>query len=105
MDVRARDDIAELVHRYADAVTTRDVYRWTECWADDATWTLRPGRPVFARADIVALVLSAPSTPGGVVQNVLNGEVRVDGDQASGRWHIQEHLRPVTGEPVLSLAH
>jgi len=105
MDLRARDDIAELVHRYADAVTTRDLDRWTACWADDAIWTLRPGRPAIGRDDIVALLLSALSTLDGVVQNVLNGEVRIDGDRASGRWHIQEHLRRVTGEPVLFLAH
>ena len=27
----------ELVHRYSDGVTRRDVAQWTSCWADDAT--------------------------------------------------------------------
>src|SRR4051794_36482943 len=104
----ARDEIAELVHRYADAVTRRDIPSWTACWASDATWSLRPDRTAVGLDQIVARLHSALASLEGVVQNVLNGSVRVDGPSgsaASGRWYIQEHLRRVTGEPMLLLAH
>lgn len=107
MELSEREEIAELVHRYADAVTNRDIEGWTACWAEDATWSLRPGQPAVGRDAIVALLISALSTLDGVVQNVLNGQVHIDGhgERASGRWYIQEHLRRVTGEAVLFLAH
>jgi len=100
-------DLADLVHRYADAVTRRDLDRWVDCWADDAVWTLRHDRVATGRDDILSMLQAVLLTLDGVVQHVLNGEaaVGVDGSTAAGRWHIQEHLRRTTGEPLLFLAH
>src|SRR5262249_42796128 len=39
-----RELIAELVHRYADAVVHKDRERWAACWAEDAHWYLSEGR-------------------------------------------------------------
>src|SRR5436309_3413412 len=53
----------------------------------------------------VRLVLA---TVDGVVQQVLNGMVDVQSDDsstASGRWHLQEHLRRTDGQAALLLAH
>ena len=101
----ARDEIAGLVHRYADAVTRRDIDRWVDCWAADAVWTLHHDRVATGRDAILSMLRAALSTLDGVVQHVLNGEVAVNDSAAAGRWHIQEHLRRTTGEPLLVLAH
>jgi len=106
--VSVRDEIADLVHLYADAVTRRDFDQWTDCWAEDATWSLRPGRIACGRPEIVALLHAALATLDGVVQQVLDGMVDVQSDDsstASGRWHLQEHLRRTDGQAALLLAH
>ena len=75
----AREAIADLVHRYSDAVTRHDIVQWSSCWADDARWALSPERTACGRDEIVALFERAISTLEGVVQNVLNGTCSVDG--------------------------
>jgi hypothetical protein len=40
-----------------------------------------------------------------VIQRVLNGEVHFNGNEANGRWHIQEHFRRSAGDPGILLAH
>ena len=99
-----RDAIAELVHRYADAVVHYDGDQWGACWDVDAHWVLGPGRDVTGRAAIVELWFKAMKMFSAVVQNVLNGEVRVDGDAASGRWYIMEHFRRANDERGILLA-
>jgi ketosteroid isomerase-like protein len=99
-----RELLAELVHRYADAVVHRDGEQWAATWAEDATWVLGPGREVVGRTAIVELWQGAMGRFDAVVQNVVNGEVTVDGDTASGRWYIMEHFRKSSGEPGILLA-
>jgi len=101
--IEALDEIAGLVHRYADAVTRHDTAEWARCWAEDARWTLSADRTASGRDEIVALFERALSTLEGVVQNVLNGAVSVDGQTGAGRWYLVEHYRRVTGEPGLLL--
>jgi uncharacterized protein (TIGR02246 family) len=103
----SRDEIAELVHRYADAVVRFDGEQWGACWAPDAHWVLGPGREVTGRDAIVALWNKAMTTFAAVVQNALNGEVHVDeaAGTASGRWYVMEHFRRGDGEPGILLAH
>lgn len=101
----SRDAIAELVHRYADAVVHFDGDKWGACWAPDATWVLGPGREVEGREAIVGLWHKAMGTFAAVVQNVVNGEVRLDGDRGEGRWYIMEHFRRASGEPGILLAY
>lgn len=100
-----RDQIAELVHRYADAVVRRDGEQWGACWADDARWVLGPGREVEGRTAIVELWHRAMGNFIAVVQNVVNGAVAFYGDEADGRWYIMEHYRRATGEPGILLAN
>ena len=45
----SRDDIQDLVHRYADAVVHYDGEQWGATWAADAEWTLAPGRELKGR--------------------------------------------------------
>jgi hypothetical protein len=106
MSQDARGAIGDLVHRYSDAVTRRDEVRWSSCWADDASWTLSPDRVAVGRDAIVDMWCRAMASLDGVVQNVLNGAVCVEGPTAArGEWYIFEHLRPVGGEAGMLLAH
>ena len=100
-----RDDIVDLVHRYADAVVRRDADQWAACWAEDATWALGSGHLVRGREAIVDLWTSAMGTFEAVVQNVFNGEVHPAAGGAEGRWYIGEHFRRVGGEVGMLLAH
>lgn len=100
----SRDAIAELVHAYSHAVTTRDEPRWAACWADDATWTLPGGRHVEGRDAIVDLWRTAIAAYDAVVQSVHGGRVTIAGDGGSGSWQVGEHARRATGEPVVLLA-
>jgi ketosteroid isomerase-like protein len=102
-----RDDIAELVHRYSDAVTRKDRAQWAATWADDAHWELGKGRVATGKADIVTMWQQAIDRYVVVVQMVHNGTVNLDGagdgagdgdgDTASGRWYISEHVSRNTG--------
>ena len=101
----SRDDIAGLVHRYADAVVHFDGEQWGSCWADDAHWVLGPGRDVTGRPAIVELWNLAMSSFRAVIQNVLNGDVELDGDTGSGRWYIMEHCVRGNDSRTILLAH
>jgi uncharacterized protein (TIGR02246 family) len=106
MSQDARSAIGELVHRYSDAVTRSDDLQWSNCWAEDASWTLRSDRKADGRDAIVEMWRHAMATLDGVVQIVLNGAVYVDGPTAArGRWYICEYLRPVAGDAGMLLAH
>jgi ketosteroid isomerase-like protein len=101
-----REHLAELVHRYADAVVHRDGEAWGATWADDAVWVLGPGREVSGRPAIVELWNGAMARFEAVVQNVVNGAVEIDasGTSASGRWYILEHFRRVDATSGILLA-
>ena len=104
-DPALRHDIAELVHRYCDAVTRQDLERWASCWAADGRWELRADRVATDAESRLAILLHAFGSLEAVVQNALHGSVRREGDAAaSGRWYIVEHLRRASGEPAMLLA-
>jgi hypothetical protein len=105
MDKSTRDLIAELVHRYADAVIHRDGGQWGSCWAEDARWILGPDRDVTGREAIVALWYKAMTGMEAVVQNVVNGAVDITADTASGRWYIMEHFKRASGDVGILLAY
>ena len=98
-----RDAISDLVHRYSDAVTRRDIAQWSACWSDSATWTW-PSRSAVGRDAIVALLHHALDSLDAVVQNVLHGALSSDADGVRGQWYIIEHVRRVSGDAGLLLA-
>ena len=101
-----RAEIADLVHRYADAVTRRDLDQWAACWAPDARWEMRADRVASDPEGRLALLQMAFDVLEGVVQLVMNGTVsEVDGDHAGGRWYIVEHTRRTSGATGLIIAH
>ena len=107
MQHTSRDAIAELVHRYADAVVHRNGEQWGSCWSSDARWILSADRDVVGREAIVGLWHKAMGTFSAVVQNVYNGSVNVadSGETASGRWYIGEHFLRSNGTPGMLLAY
>ncbi len=107
MEHTPRELIAELVHRYADAVVHRNGEQWGSCWAQEARWILSADRDVVGREAIVALWTKAMTGMTAVVQNVYNGQVEVadDGLTASARWYIGEHFLRSNDTPGILLAH
>ncbi len=99
-----RDDISDLVHRYSDAVTRKDRAQWAATWAEDAWWDLGKGRFNRGRDNIVDFWQKAVDGLTIVVQLVHNGAVTIDGDTASGRWYMSEHLERTTGVKGMLLA-
>ena len=97
MSAADRQEIADLVHRYADAVCRHDEAQWAACWADDAVWALAPGREPEGKEAIVELWKGAMAGFTMAIQMVHNGAVEVDGDRATGRWYIAEHLLQADG--------
>jgi hypothetical protein len=105
-----RDDIADLVHLYADAVVHRDGAQWGSTWAGDASWNLGRGRKVEGRDAIVDLWHKAMGGFTAVVQMVANGMVREEApdeqgrERASGRWYIFENFQRSDGTAGILLA-
>jgi hypothetical protein len=99
-----RDEILDLLHRYSDAVCRKDREQWAATWADDAVWDLGKGRFVSGKADIVDLWQRSVDQLNVVVQMMHNGAVSVDGDTATGRWYVSEHLERGNGVLGMLLA-
>ncbi len=99
-----RDEIGELVHRYSDAVCRKDREQWAACWSEDAWWDLGKGRLTRGRHDIVEYWQAAVDGLHVVVQLVHNGAVTFDGDAASGRWYVSEHMERGDGVKGMLLA-
>ena len=90
-------EIHDLVARYADAVCRRHQEDWAATWAEDGLWQL-PGAPeTRGRDNIVALWAGAMQNFPFVVQLINNGTVRVEGDEATGRFYISEHMTVAGG--------
>ena len=89
--------IRELVALYADAVNRVDEARWADTWTEDAKWSL-PMVTVEGKTQIVGLWVQAMSSFDFVAQLVYQGVVKINGNTATGRWYLAEHLRP-KGDP------
>lgn len=106
-DAAAHVEIAQLIHRYADAVIHRNGTQWRSTWAPDAEWDLGGGRLVHGVDAIVDLWYKAMGGFKATVQTVLSGETDIadDGQSATGRWYIQEHVLRADDSRSILLAH
>ncbi len=86
--------IRHLVSAYADAVNRRDKALWASTWAEESVWDLS-ALSAEGKADIVQLWEGAMAGFEFVAQIVHQGTLEIDGDQATGRWYLQENLKPV----------
>lgn len=100
--VADRFKIHDLVACYADAVTRRDERAWADTWAEEGEWHVL-GRVAKGRADVVALWNSLMRGIPFVVQLVCGGRVRIQGERATGEWHVTEHLQMPGGVGMLNL--
>src|SRR5215470_10208167 len=98
--VEDRLAIRELVDSYGDAVARHDAEAWGSNWAEDSVWTLNlPELPrVEGRTNIVALWCKAMDEYEYVLMTAKPGEIKVTGDQATGRFWTAEITRLKTGE-------
>jgi hypothetical protein len=98
--------IADLVHRYCDAVVRKDREQWAGTWANDAHWDLGQGRVMTGRETIVDYWTTAMERFDIVVQLSHNGHATVDegAGTGTGRWYISEHMQRVDGTTGLFLA-
>lgn len=90
MDAQDRIAIADIVARYADAVNANDAAAWGTTWADECTWELGPDQVLRGRHEVVRFWRTAMASFESVMQVVVQGRVRVDGDDAVGRWTLFE---------------
>lgn len=99
--------IAQLVHRYADAVIHRNGSQWTSTWAPDAEWDLGGGRLVQGIDAIAELWYAAMGGFKATIQTVLSGSTELGDDPttATGRWYIQEHVLRADDSRTILLAH
>lgn len=102
-----QDPIADLVHRYADAIVHRDEQQWAATWAADAVWELGEGRRIEGLDTILQLWNTTMDGFAAVVQNVLNGTYEVDeaSGTGTGRWYIIEHWQRANDARGVMLAY
>ncbi|MBT4160740.1 MAG: nuclear transport factor 2 family protein [Gammaproteobacteria bacterium] len=84
--------IRHLVAAYADGVNRRDQELWASTWSESSSWTL-PGTTVEGKEAVVGLWVAAMGGLEFVVQLVHQGTLEINGDKATGRWYLTEHLR------------
>jgi hypothetical protein len=100
-----RQPIAELVHRYCDAVVRQDREQWGNTWSEDSVWELGPNRVLEGRGPIIAHWQESIARNEVVVHQAANGHVGSTSETtAEGRWYITEHLKRRTGELGMLLA-
>jgi hypothetical protein len=94
--------IRDLVARYIDAVNRYHSDDWAATWSESATWNLM-GMEVSGRDAIVELWTTAMAGFEFAIMMLNSGTVSVDGESASGRWYLTEHLKPVEGDTNITL--
>jgi hypothetical protein len=92
--------IADLVLRFADAVTRNDVELFGSLWAEKATWIIDPPSNLSVTgtpAELAALVSGMPSRWEGFVQLVHGTIAEADAGGARARSYMTEVARPREG--------
>lgn len=95
--------IRDLVYRYADAVCRRDQDAWSATWTQDGIWQLPSAPRMEGRDAIVDLWASAMAGLPFVAQTPHYGVLDIDGDKASGRWYLTEHIKFPDGNGVFNV--
>jgi uncharacterized protein (TIGR02246 family) len=88
--------IGRLIDEYTDAVSRGDVDAFSRCWTPDGRWT-GPG----LECEGIDAITSAFATMRGRIasaeQEVLEADVVIEGDGATGTWEIHETIVDVDG--------
>ena len=94
--------IRQLVAEYIDAVNRYNGDDWIATWSEDAVWFLM-GMEVTGKEAIFNLWQGAMGSFEFAIMMLNSGTISVDGDAASGRWYVTEHIKPKEGDPNLTL--
>ena len=94
--------IRDLVARYIDAVNRYHKDDWAATWSESATWNLM-GMEVSGRDAIVELWTNAMAGFEFAIMMLNSGTVTVDGESATGRWYLTEHLKTAEGDSNITL--
>lgn len=98
------DELAlrDLSARYVDAVNRGDGLSWRATWSEDASWFLM-GQEVKGRDNILAFWRQTMELFNFVVMTLNSGTVDIEGNAATGRWYVTEHLSMKGAEPATIL--
>lgn len=91
-ELRAAEDIRNLVGRYCDAIARLDLDTVGACWATDGVWTVFD-QELQGRAAILATFRELTSRVEWVVQHANSGVIEFDEVGATGVWQIVEYGR------------
>ena len=89
-----RDDalaIGRLVDEYTDAVSRGDVEAFRRCWTPEGRWT-GPGLECEGIDAITSAFAKMRGRITAAEQTVVEGDVEIEGDRATGTWLIHEAI-------------
>lgn len=95
-------EVRNLVARYADAVSCRNLAAWAATWSEECEWSVL-GASHYGREGVVERLEQLLGGLDFVVQIASGGIVELESDRGSGRWTITEHGRFANGNPVFTL--
>ena len=94
--------IRDLNARYIDAVNRYNKDDWAATWSESAIWNLM-GMEVSGKGAIVEMWTNAMAGFEFAIMMLNSGTISVDGDAATGRWYITEHLKMADGSTNMTL--
>ncbi|MBT3330149.1 MAG: nuclear transport factor 2 family protein [Rhodospirillaceae bacterium] len=96
--------IQELVHRYCDALCHRNHSALVDTFAADGVWDIGQGE-VVGRDALSDKFRKVFELFEHVIQLTHNGEVKLDGNTAQGRWYITEYGLTTKGRRTFYICH
>ena len=86
-----KQDITELLARYADAVNRGDIEAWSDLWVEDCLYTLDSNLILKGRESVVSLYKKSMGYHEYMYQLIHSGMIDLNKDTASGRWYVSEY--------------
>ena len=83
--------ISRLIDEYIDAVSRGDVEAFGRCWTAEGQWT-GPGLDCSGIFSIMRTFAKMRERIRAAEQTVVEGDVEIDGDRATGSWLIHEAI-------------
>jgi len=83
--------IGRLIDEYIDAVARGDAEAFGRCWTAEGQWT-GPGLECSGIFSIMRTFAKMRERISAAEQTVVEGDVEIDGDRATGSWLIHEAI-------------
>lgn len=90
LDLLARQQIDDLVHRFADAVTRKDIESCRDLLTTDADLVITNWETFRGREGILDGLTALVADWEQIIFTNHSGIVTVDGDRATGQWYLRE---------------